>query len=180
MWFRDHDATKGPWWFSSGRGRFDLPWPYGTCYLADRKAACIRERVGPDLAVHGRVAASVLAGRVVSRLRLTGDVRAANLTSDRASDEYGVTAELSTMTPYAVPQAWADVLHRAGMGGIYGRVRFTVTEHRALAVFGRAGERDDWPTDPDPTPARTVAEDETRITVVDPPDDDQVTILDAP
>ena len=180
MWFREHAADLRPWWFSSGPGRFDLPLPYGTCYLTDDASACVRERVGPDLAVHGRVAASVLAGRVVSRLRLVGEVRAANLTSDRASDEYGVTAELISMTPYDVPQAWSDTLHRAGSGGIHGRVRFTVTEHRALAVFGRAGERDEWPVDPDPVPARVVAEHGTTITLVDPPDDDQVTVIGAP
>lgn len=116
VWFREHAAAHGPWWFSSGVGRFDLRMPHGTCYLDDTPQPCVRERVGSDRAAHGRVAASVLASRVVPRLRLPADVRAANLESDRASDRYGVPGELTVMTPYDVTQQWADAPHRIGFG----------------------------------------------------------------
>lgn len=148
-----------------------MPPPGGA---GDRPA---RQRIGPDLAAHGRVAASVLAGRIVSRLRLPADARAANLESDRASDRYGVTGELTAMTPYDVTQQWAGVLHRAGFGGVTGRVRFTLSRHRGLGIFGIAGEQPDWPADPSPVRARDVAARMT-IDVIDPPDDDQTTVID--
>ncbi|MGN6634758.1 MAG: RES domain-containing protein, partial [Oryzihumus sp.] len=47
---RAHLAANGPWWFShDGGGRFDLPAPRGTCYLATDPAAAVRERLGAVL-----------------------------------------------------------------------------------------------------------------------------------
>ncbi|MGI8415131.1 MAG: RES domain-containing protein [Nakamurella sp.] len=44
---RAHHLANSPWWFAhDGEGRFDLPAPYGTCYLASHPAAAVRERLG--------------------------------------------------------------------------------------------------------------------------------------
>lgn len=177
-WFRQHRRDLGPWWFStSQQGRFDLPPPDGTCYLASSPQAATRERVGPDLAAAGQVPVSVLHGRVVSTLSLPEPVRAANLESDRAADQYGITGELATMIPYRVPQTWAATVHTAGFGGLVARLRFTPSRQLGLALFGTAGDRPDWAVDPQPQPLADVAN-QMGIHVVDPPDDDQITIVD--
>lgn len=176
QWFRQHAVGLTPWWFSSsGEGRFDLDPPRGTCYLAATPAAALRERLGPDLALHGKVAASVVDGRVISALKLPNTVKAADLGADRASDVYGVTGELTVLTPYRLTRAWARVLSRAGFGGICGRLRFSLGgDSTGLGVFGDAGNREDWPGDDDPATARMVAE-AMGVTVVDPPDDEEIT-----
>jgi hypothetical protein len=52
QWWRIHGALNGPWWFSSSDtpirdereiGRFDLPTPCGTCYVADDLSAASAE-----------------------------------------------------------------------------------------------------------------------------------------
>lgn len=179
-WFRQHAASCGPWWFScSGAGRFDLADPYGTCYLAASPQSAVREGIGPDLAEHGQVPASLIDGRVVSALPLPETVTAANVDSPRAVDHYGVTAELTAMTPYDVPQAWANTLHRAGFDAVIGRLRFAGARDRGLALFGEQGHRTAWPTDPHPVTARGVAARQ-GITIVDPPATDQITIVGSP
>jgi hypothetical protein len=179
-WYRQHHADHDPWWFSSnGAGRFDLDSPNGTCYLADNPAATVRERVGPKIADHGAVAASTLAGRLISALPLPSDQRSANLDAGRAADQYGVTGELVTMTPYAIPQAWARALHQAGFDAIKGRLRFAVGRTRGLALFGPAGNRPGWPVDHSAVDALTVAR-QLPMRVLDPPDNEQLTVVPPP
>lgn len=176
-WFRQHDAADGPWWFSSSTdGRFDLPAPNGTCYLANSAQAAARERIGPDMAATGHVPASIVEGRVMSNLALPHLAVAANLDADRAADGYGVTGELTVMTPYSIPQAWAVALHSAGFDGIVGRLRFSLSRAVGLALFGGAGARRQWSADPDPQPLVDVVR-RMGIDVVGPPNDDQVTIV---
>ena len=178
-WFREHAGGAGPWWFSSsGAGRFDLPAPEGTCYLASSGAAAVRERLGPELAAHGTITMSLLAGRVVSTLGIPADVRSANMNAAAAA-RFGVTRELPVMVPYDVPQAWAASLAAAGFGGIVAGLRFTPGRTDGLALFGAAGERTDWPRDAHPTSAVDVAAQlgvhivavprSTDVTVVSPP-----------
>lgn len=176
-WFRQHDASRSPWWFSStGDGRFDLDPPDGTCYFADTAAATVRERIGPDLATHGIIAMSLVSGRVISTLTVTTDIRAANLDSDRAADQYGITAELMTMTPYDVPRGWARTLHRAGFDAIKGRLRFSLSNAHGLALFGPAGPRHHWPVDDNPIDALALAR-QMRLHLVLPPDNEQLNIV---
>ncbi len=180
VWYRHHRDDQGPWWFTNTlQGRFDLPAPDGTCYLADSQQVAARERVGPDLAAAGRVAASVVTGRIVSKLFLPHTIVAANLGSDSAANHSGVTGELAVMVGYVVPQAWAQTLWAAGFGGILARLRFTPSAQRQLALFGPAGPRPDWPVDSQPTPLADIAA-RMRIDVVDPPHTDQITIVDKP
>lgn len=114
---------------------------------------------------------------MVSRLTLPEPARrAANLDSDRAADIYGVTGELSVLTPYGVTQAWARVLNAAGFEGVRGRLRFSVSHTRGLALFGQAGAKPDWPADDHPEEALKIAA-RMKIAVIDPPDDDDVTVV---
>lgn len=145
-WFRHHtwrpDAPDGgAWWFSSGGGRFDLPEPDGTCYLASTAAAAVMELTGPSYARNGWVPADLLDGRVVSALRLPASVRAADCADERAR-RWRVTNELTSTSSYDVSQAWARVFHRDGFGGVLAALRFSPGEDRGLAVFGSAGAPD--------------------------------------
>lgn len=153
--FRAHLSAHGPWWFSSdGGGRFDLPPPHGTCYLATNPAVAVRERLGTVLGGSASVPASLLEGVVVSRLRLPVARRLANLQVARAAD-FGVTRELETMVPYAVPHAWARALSAAGLEGLRYGPRFTPGAASSVALFGAEGAHD-LPADPDPRPAGEV------------------------
>jgi len=178
-WYRIHRSDQSPWWFSSDRGgRFDLPAPRGTCYLASSGAAAVRERVGPDLAAHGLVPAGLLHARVVSPLRLEDHVRAADVDSPRAA-LFRVTRELAVMTPYVVPQAWAAALAAAGFGAILTVLRFSPGRAAGLALFGGAGNRDSGEAGPAPLPARVVAA-RAGLLVVEPPSLEEITITTAP
>ena len=174
--FRAHDASLGAWWFGSdGGGRFDLAEPRGTCYLAYDPESAVRERIGPVLGSAAAVPESLLADVVVSRLSLPAAREVADLQS-RAAAGHGVTRELETMVPYAVPQAWARAFDGAGLGGVRYGPRFTPGEGSALAVFGQAGPAD-WPEDANPVPAAQVpgvpkalpAPRRSDLTVVRPP-----------
>ncbi len=153
--YRCHRADRGAWWFSSsGDGRFDLSAPRGTCYLADSPLHALRERLGIVLGASRAVPASLLEHVVVSALGVPEPVALADLQSSAATD-FGVTRELETMVPYAVPQAWAGALAAAGHGGIRYGPRLSTGPASAYAVFGAAGVRD-WPEDAEPEQAASV------------------------
>jgi hypothetical protein len=150
--FRAHASHRGPWWFGSGgEGRFDLPAPRGTCYTALDPESALRERIGPVLGGADAVPEPLLADVVVSRLRVPAAREVADLQS-RAATRFGVTRELETMVPYAVPQAWARAFDSVGLAGVRYGPRFTPGNGSAVALFGEAGEPG-WPKDPDPVPA---------------------------
>ncbi|MEP6629817.1 MAG: RES domain-containing protein [Lapillicoccus sp.] len=174
--FRAHSATFGPWWFGSdGGGRFDLPAPRGTCYLADAPLAALRERIGVVLGGSPAVPASLLAGAVVSALHLPAACRLADLQAPRAST-FGVTRELESMVPYAVPQAWARALDTEGFGGVAYGPRFSTGAATSYAIFGPGGAAE-WGVDPSPVaavdvPGAPLAMEPPRrwdVTVVRPP-----------
>ena len=173
-WHRQHQRTDGAWWFaSSGQGRFDLPRPLGTCYLASSAAGAIRERIGPDLLAHGKVPASVLTGRVVSALHLQQPARAADL-DHVAAAAHLVARELPVMTPYDLPQAWARVLHRDGFDAVIAGLRCSPGDGTGLALFGEAGQQQ-WPADDTPRDAAQLAS-TLGIRLIDSPTAAQVTI----
>ncbi|MEO3935193.1 RES domain-containing protein [Dermatophilaceae bacterium Soc4.6] len=148
---RAHHRDLGPWWFSSSGGRFDLPAPRGTCYLADDPLVALRERIGVVLGGADQVPASLLEATVISRLHLPRAHHVADLTARRAS-RFGATRELETMVPYAVPQAWALALAAAGHQGVRYGPRFSTGAVTSLAVFGEAGAGSGV-VDPVPVPA---------------------------
>lgn len=147
---RAHRRGLGPWWFSATGGRFDLPAPRGTCYLADDPLVALRERIGVVLGGADHVPVSLLEDSVVSQLHLAVAHRVADLTS-RLASRYGVTRELETMVPYVVPQAWAVALHALGLEGVRYGPRFSTGTVTSLAVFGPRGEGPGT-VDPDPLP----------------------------
>jgi hypothetical protein len=154
--FRAHQADRAPWWFGNdGGGRFDLAAPQGTCYTALDAVSALRERLGPVLGGRAALPESTLAEVVVSRLRLPERRRAADLQS-RAAASFGVTRELESMVPYAVPQAWAQAFADAGFGAVSYGPRFTPGECTAVALFGPEGLAS-WEGDPSPVPAQEIS-----------------------
>ncbi|HEX5614565.1 MAG TPA: RES family NAD+ phosphorylase [Acidimicrobiia bacterium] len=140
--FRVVRRGQGPWWFSSdGTGRFDLEPPSGTCYLATTPVAALLELLGPELAQTRAISTEALEDRDVRELRLPRRVRLADAVSRRAA-AFGVTAELTTIVPYALPRAWARALAGADFAGIRHAVRHDPEGRpEGVALFDAAGER---------------------------------------
>ncbi|SFA45007.1 RES domain-containing protein [Rhodococcoides kroppenstedtii] len=153
---RGHRVSNGPWWFSSsGGGRFDLTPPRGTCYLAYDEVTAIRETVGAPLAASGVISAEFAAERQLSALAVPHGHHLADTSSAEAAN-YGITRELVSMTPYAVPQEWASTFD-ATFDGLQYQTRFTTgPTPNAVALFSGAGESP-WPVDLDPEPLTTAA-----------------------
>ncbi|OUS89496.1 RES family NAD+ phosphorylase [Rhodococcus sp. NCIMB 12038] len=165
---RGHSKGNGPWWFSSsGGGRFDLTPPRGTCYVAFDELTAIREAVGEALATTGIISETFAAERQLSTLTVPHAHNVADTCADAAAD-FGLTRELSSMTPYSVPQEWAAAFDAVSFTGLRYQTRFTTgPSANAVALFGEAGEAD-WPTDPSPEPL-TVAALRHGFTVARPP-----------
>lgn len=141
--FRVTSAGRGPWFFSgSGRGRFDLLPPRGTCYLAFDPVVAILEAVGGAVA-GGLISSEFLAARRLRSLQLPRVHRVADTTSRRARG-FGITAEIATVVPYRLPQAWAAALDRDHFDGLVWAARHDPARGEALAVFGAGGERRRW------------------------------------
>lgn len=164
---RGHRAENGPWWFaSSGGGRFDLTPPHGTCYLALDEHTAIRETVGAALVTAGVISEDFASTRCLSTLTVPHDHRLAD-TCDAAAADFGLTRELTTVTPYAVPQEWAAAFS-AAFAGLRYQTRFTTgPTPNAVGLFGEAGEAA-WPTDPSPEPLVAAAR-RCGFTVASPP-----------
>lgn len=184
-WFRHHQERPGPdrgaWYFGSvppGGGRFDLPAPHGTCYLATSRAAAIRELIGPEFLGLGWVPSDLLAGRIVSRLRVATSTRVANVSVARAAD-YGVTSELTSTPDYALTQRWAQTFADAGFGGLRYGLRFTPGRARGLALFGPAGPAAEREGDPLAQQATDVV-DRMGLHVVGPPHSRAVDLVSPP
>lgn len=130
---------RSPWWFSSADlpepGRFDLPRPRGTCYWSShRYGAWVETFRGTR-----QVAEEDLEHYTVWTARPPASLRLANLRVKRAY-VFGVTAEISTVADYELPQRWAAAFAKAGLDGVLGTCRHDPSS-RALnvAVFGPAG-----------------------------------------
>lgn len=153
--YRAHGAAYGPWYFSSAPGgRWNLPAPEGTCYLADSPGAALRERLGRRAVKQGATAAEVDAS-AVSELHVPRPHRLADLCSGRAV-EFGVTREIHVMTPYQLTQEWAVALRQTAVQGVRYDARFSTGRDRAYALWGDAGGRT-WPDDSSPRTGRQVA-----------------------
>lgn len=143
-WHRCIDGRHAqPWWFSTRTdnndpGRFDLPTPSGTCYLAGDPAAAIIERCAePDADDPPPPTTRMLAGLRVWSGTLDDGSQLADTT--RASVPR-LTAELATVVPFDLPHAWADAMALAGARGLLYTSRFA--SELALALFGLAGAPD--------------------------------------
>lgn len=143
--YRAHAASRGVWWWGSAPdtpedgGRFDLPSPHGTCYLALDAPTALRERFGESLISIGTIGVTEVRATALSQVALPWDVVAANTASARA--EGLITRELVTCDDYGLTQRWAAAFHRIGKGAILAESRFTVRPRpTALALFGAAGD----------------------------------------
>lgn len=165
-------TTSGTWWFSSdGSGRFDLPAPEGTCYLATDAYAAIREatRLGP-------VSSDWVADRELRQTEPPDpDVRLAAVTR-KAAGTYGITTELVALVPYDLPRRWAAAFRAHGYDGIRHQLRH---DHRArpsgVSLFGTAGASslDDGAR----TPLTTSAVEAAGVPVHPPPTTAALTIV---
>lgn len=134
---------NGPWWFGSTMaGRFDLPEPEGTCYLATDELSALLEILGPERSA-GRITTEELAGRRLHRLRVPAEVSLADLTSRRAAG-FGVTLEIHSHPRYELTQAWAKRLRESRAAGLRYFARHDPSAGRSVALFGPSGERTEW------------------------------------
>jgi RES domain len=149
--YRAHTRGHAPWWFTSaGDGRFDLPAPDGTCYVADQPVAALRERLGPRVVHSGTVRRSELEKTVVSRLALPSPARVANAAHPDAY-QHGCTTEIGTVEDYRLTNRWAIAFWRDGWMGVRYASRLSPGAV-SVALFGTAGAVG-WPEDADPLPA---------------------------
>lgn len=129
-------ASAGTWWFSSdGSGRFDLPAPEGTCYLATDAYAAIREatRLGP-------VSADWVTERELRETAPPDPHARLAATTRKAAGNYGITTELVTLVPYDLPRRWATAFRAHGYDGIRHQLRHDQRARPSgVAVFGPAG-----------------------------------------
>ena len=141
--FRVVRQGNGPWWFGSSKeGRFDLSKPEGTCYLAAEKLAALLEILGTDLE-KGIVSSLFIEERRLRELSLPRDFSLADLTSRKAVG-FGITAEIGSIVPYDLPQAWAAKLREAGAEGLIYWLRHDPSRTQGIALFDQHGEREDW------------------------------------
>lgn len=170
---------NGPWWFgSSMQGRFDLPLPEGTCYLAADELAALLELIGPDCE-GGAVSSDFLRIRRVRELKVPRDLGLSDLTSRRASG-FGITAEIATLVPYELPQAWAARLRQAGAEGLIYWLRHDPSRTEGFALFGPHGERVRWKKGRQRSISRELLarlKEECGIEVLDPPKASELRIL---
>lgn len=111
------------------------------------------EWLGPGLTL--TITPETLASRRIYALAYDKDFALADLTSSRAVG-FGVTNQLSTMTPYDVPQACANALSEVSGRGFLGRAFEGIAywsrynpDHEALslALFDLAGEHAEYPNE---------------------------------
>lgn len=141
--FRVARKGYGPWWFSSSlEGRFDLPEPDGTCYLAAEEMGALLELIGPDLE-SGAVSTDFFRERRLWELQVPRELKLADSVSRKASG-FGVTAEIGSMVPYGLPQAWAARLYAEGFEGLLYWLRHDPSRTEGYALFGPHGERKSW------------------------------------
>jgi hypothetical protein len=149
IWRTARTAHQDPWWWSgNGCGRFDLTaGGQGTIYLSCDRFGGLFESIGPEMS-EGTIHIDELRCRRVYGLESTyvSEYRLADVNS-MAAIGFGVTNEISSMTPYAMPQKWAAKFYSADFNGIIYRTRFdTRIPACGLALFGLTGSNPlNWP-----------------------------------
>lgn len=150
LWRAARRSRPDPWWFCTcGDCRFDLDPPRGTCYAGTDELCGVLETIGYEWVSSGiPLTPTFVRGRVLHSAAAADllDGPLANLTSRKALG-FRITNELTSMTPYDVPRAFARVLDatrnargRRAFGGIRFRTRFdTSSTAHGVAIFGAAG-----------------------------------------
>lgn len=144
-WWRIHSAEYGPWYFASDNGerpvvevgRFDLPSPLGTIYLAEHSTATAAESARAIVETHAE-SQNALDDRRLSQISLERwhGLRVADFTAPQA-----VPAQVEQLDRDQA-RPWAAAAHAAGFAGIVYRLREDPQSRRALAMFGSAGPLD--------------------------------------
>jgi hypothetical protein len=142
---RIHAIGRNPWYFSSRMsGRFDLPAPHGTCYLAETHIGAFVEVFQRWIAQRIPIPRSEVAARQASDLFVPRSFRLADCTHPRAL-AFGATGAMHATPDRALTQAWAAAFHAAGFDGIRYLVSADPTmELVGFALFGFSGEAA-WP-----------------------------------
>lgn len=131
----------GTWWFATlsehGGGRFDLPPPEGSCYLADDLDTALGEKLlrRPKKIVPAQRLRELSHARItVVRSPVLADLTA------RTATGWGINAEIHAGFDYAKPRAWAVALRAAGARGLrYATRSDPGLAGRAVVLFGAAG-----------------------------------------
>lgn len=142
---RIHLARRHPWYFSSHlTGRFDLPAPNGTCYLAESPLGAYVEVFQRWIVDRIPIPRSEVDVRHASTLFVPRDITLADCTHSRAL-EFGVTGAIHAATNRTLTQAWAAALNAAGFEGIRYLVSTAPTMQLVgFALFHTSGEAT-WP-----------------------------------
>ena len=157
-WYRAHHPDYGAWFFASSEvddeegGRFDLPVPHGTCYLASGAEVALRERLGV-IAVGRPLTAAAIASSAVSVMTVPPQLKRDIADTTHPDAARSVTREIATTTDYARTRAWAA--HWFGTerrSGVRYEPRFSTGSAVSLALFGPAG-----PAEFDARPMTTAA-----------------------
>lgn len=124
-------------------GRYDLPAPNGSCYLADDVHTCVLEVVADELVVsRGPQLLAATELRARRRVTLTADADTgpfANLDAP-ASYGYGVAGDLHATDNRRLTQQWARALHEHGHVGVRGHARTPPAGTATTwTLFGPAG-----------------------------------------
>ena len=153
--FRVHRASRGVWWFASlspenpggSGGRFDLPLPHGSCYLATTRQTAVLEALQDDFG-GGKLPVSALRARSMSRVVVPGgSPPAADLTGPTAAGA-GVTVGLWADNDRRLTQQWAVELHGSGWQALYHGAQHQPTGRgRSVTLFDRAGAHVPWGAD---------------------------------
>lgn len=140
-----HPHPVGAWWFSSNGGRFDLPSPNGTCYMATSMKAAIRERLGRVLRQGTLLPATLMNGMEVVTLHLVTPARLADTGNENAAN-WGAIRELASLTgDYSRTVRWAVAFKDANFDGILYEPRFSsLASATAIGLFGLEKART-WP-----------------------------------
>ena len=143
-----HSAAHGAWWFSSCDhparaepqiGRFDLPTPFGTCYLGAYLAGSASESLR-EADVDAAAAQLAANARHLSQMPLDRwyGKPIADFTS-REAERHGAPADIAAL-PRSEARPWARAACAVGFAGVLYRLREDPARRFGLALFGDAGE----------------------------------------
>lgn len=140
----DGTERDSGWWFASrasvetdpAAGRYDLPHPAGTCYLADSQPAAVLEAFQAHLPLLPVEELQVRSSLVVT---VPSPTQAADLTA-KAAAGYGITAAVWARSDRDRTQQWAAALRRDGWWAMQAGVHHDPSgDDRAYALFDRHG-----------------------------------------
>lgn len=160
--YRVHESQWRCWHFTclnhsrTNGSRFDTNEPArGTCYTATDPLTALAEYLGYAILRGPDIVSTALDVLSVSHITTTRSYRVADLTRRSCPTIGALGRELSVLTPYVTPQAWARLWEQAGFEGVlyYPRHDAKPTA-RSIALFGPVDDpgETEWPNPPN-TPA---------------------------